>query len=346
MAFRLNQPSKTEIVLPNEILVEIFSHIDKFNAKLACRRVNRRWLACVDDRRAWKHHFDKLQVMIRWEGTSKAPVLLRYSCGYWNDVREWSVDCPTATATAGPTTRAKRRRLNTSLASQHCRFLAFLLARIPLRSFTVVALLQSSKIAPEPTELTVVGDLWTAVLNAANSQLTEIKVMGVGKMMLDRTTQLVERLRQGPGLSIDVNVINFNQTNADAAKTCAILDRLADASRFSVQHFKWDRRSLRPDVDQAFARLWRAQADTLRQWDVDGWTGDAATMLAECPNLTRLVLHVEHAANLVSQLLTVPSTHRNKMRAVQFTIGHATNDYDMCRQLMHVFPNLEEVGSY
>src|SRR4051812_5014929 len=50
-----SSPSSFASRLPNELLLSILSQVDSFAALLACRRVSRQWLACVDDRhrRAW-----------------------------------------------------------------------------------------------------------------------------------------------------------------------------------------------------------------------------------------------------------------------------------------------------
>ena len=68
--------------LPNELLIEIFAHVNSFQVKLTCRCVSRQWLACIDDCRAWRRHFDTLRVQAKWNNWLSVPVTL--TCGFGN----------------------------------------------------------------------------------------------------------------------------------------------------------------------------------------------------------------------------------------------------------------------
>ena len=182
--------------LPNELLTEILSHIDSFNARLACRLVCRHWLACGDDRRAWNGHgyFDTLRVRIG-----------QWSHGYSfthekSGTAEFDVTSP-----AGISDNWTQGRPHSASIAKHRRFLAFILARIPLRSFSV----HISKYAPVASQADV--DLWAAVMNALNvtsSQLTSIHVDSKqpNSAVVNRVEALIGRLRPNAATNHSIEV--------------------------------------------------------------------------------------------------------------------------------------------
>ena len=133
------------------------------------------------------------------------------------------------------------------------------------------------------------------------------------------------------------------------AETCALLARLADASCFTLTHFRWRCFSLRhADVCAAFSRLWLTHAATLRSWHTDYWAWDAAVLLAECPRLVNLALNVDvaHAEHLIDDLRTrVGEDRRSRLKSLQLTYDNTTdpNVFAVCTQLMHLLPQLHVV---
>ena len=201
------------IALPNELLVVIFAHIDSFDAKLACRLVSHQWLECADDRCAWDGghgHFDALQVHIMCDGRKRRARLSYVLGDQYIEPQVWLID-----ADADSQPPAAKRRNNSvaiaSTASMHRRFLAYLLARMPLRTLQVecgrAARLDNDDEEDSDDDVdarsttgehAAVGDWWTALLNAtALPQLTSLEATAYdrrcgGAPLLARLAQLVE----------------------------------------------------------------------------------------------------------------------------------------------------------
>ena len=186
------------VALPSELWLEIFSHIDEFDTKLACRLVNRQWRSWMDDRQPWRRHFDKLKVSIHREnGRGKDDhVVLAY--GLNGNPLEWRVACSNEAT-------AEQRRRQKSILDSHRRFLAYILARIPLRSLRVQYYYRP------PESATALVDLWTAIMAVPNSQLTSIDFSSLYSYnsegaVLGRVAQLIGRLKPGARHSIAVDL--------------------------------------------------------------------------------------------------------------------------------------------